>query len=234
MSFAKSLTFAMIAAGMLVSAQVLTPIHNPLVIKPILRPTRMDLIPMPNGHGRWIALKETITAASSMAQVNVKTMAVFAAVESGFRPHAEAKSTTATGLYQFTQDTWTRLIARYGNYYGIKSDTPMTDARANALLAAEFLKHNESQIKTVKKGAINNTDLYLAHLLGTSGAKRFIRAQNDKPNQKAATLFRTAAKNNAALFYDEDAKARTLAGVYRHITRMLADKTKAFELHAVT
>src|SRR3546814_13286067 len=54
------------------------------------------------------------------------------------------------------------------------------------------------------------TDLYLGHFLGTSGASRFLGARQDNPAQNAAALLPEAAAANRGVFYDADGRARSV------------------------
>jgi hypothetical protein len=185
----------------------------------------IDKIPKPKGSGTWNSVKDTISAASKMVGVDEKLMATMAAIESGFQWAVRAGSSSATGLYQFIKSTWDSMVGRFGGKYGIDGSTPPTDARANALMGAEYIKMNAEALKgVVKDRKLTDTDLYLAHFLGTGGAKKFLSAN---PNEIAANLFPDAARANPTIFY-RDGRPLTVGEVYEVMNGKLRSRGKQF------
>ena len=182
----------------------------------------VNSLPTPNGDGSWAAMKDLILAASKMAGVDPHLMATMAAIESGFRAKVKAGTSSATGLYQFlTKDrpgkpsTWTTMLNRYGAKYGIAPNTPATDARANALMGAEFIKENVNALKKVLKRPVTDTDAYIAHFMGAGGASRFLSAD---PNAIGAQLMPEAAASNENIYFDTvggGRRPRTIAQIYQ-------------------
>ena len=41
--------------------------------------------------------------------------------ESGLNPNARASTSSATGLFQFTNQTWLSMVERYGDKYGLET-----------------------------------------------------------------------------------------------------------------
>jgi LAS superfamily LD-carboxypeptidase LdcB len=158
-------------------------------------------------------VKNTINEAAKMAGVDPKMMQSFAAVESGMNPNAKASSSSASGLFQFTGGTWKATVAKYGAKYGIDPNTSPTDARANSLMAAEYMKEN---MKAINKHRPNPTagDVYAAHFLGASGANRLFRAD---PSAIAADLLPRAAGSNKSIFFKSDGSPRTVAELQSHL-----------------
>lgn len=187
----------------------------------------IDSLPNPKGKkGTWEAVKDLILGAARMVGVDDKLMATMAAIESGFDWTVKAGTSSATGLYQFVQSTWNTMLKKYGSKYGIPPGTPPTDARANALMGAEFLRENAEALKSVGR-PLTDTDLYLAHFLGAGGAKKLLTAD---PNAIAANVLPSAARSNAPIFYDESMKPRTVAEVYQEINRRVQSKGRQFGL----
>lgn len=171
-----------------------------------------DINKLPDAKGKgWAAMKDLILGASSMAGVDPSLMAAIAAVESGFNPSVGAGTSSATGLYQFTGGTWTDMMREFGAKYGIDPGTKPTDARANALLGAEFLKKNLAGLQGSLGRQVTDTDIYMAHFLGLGGARKFLSAD---PNTIAAQLMPDAAGPNRPIFYD-GARARTTGEIYQ-------------------
>lgn len=187
-------------------------------------------IPMPDGDHSWQAMSKTIVAAAKMAGVDSGLMATMAAIESGFRSKVGARTSRAQGLFQFIPKTWEAMLKKYGPKYGISLRTRPTDPRANALMAAEYLKQNENQIKDVVKGDVTDTDLYMAHFLGAGGARSMLSAD---PTENASRLLPAAARANPNIFRNSNGRARTVAEVYQvlnkkvsHSRDLYADKAR--------
>lgn len=189
----------------------------------------INQIPQPKGDGSAAALKELIYAASKMAGVDPNMMMTMAAIESGFKSSVKAGTSSATGLYQFISGTWQTMLKKYGAKYGIAPNTSPTDPRANALMGAEFIKENVNALKSVKSN-ITDTDVYMAHFMGSGGAKKFLKALNDNPQAIAAQLMPDAARANKGIYYEKNGTPKTMMGVYQHLNNLVRNKGKQFGL----
>ena len=151
-----------------------------------------------------------IKQASSKTGVDFAYLVQQAHAESSFDPDAKARTSSATGLYQFIESTWMRMVDKYGDKYGIdtqgKSRRDILELRKDpeiaSNLAAEFAGENERFLNAHWGGEVGSTELYLAHFLGASGASAFLNAKDKNPLQSAAVIFPAAAKANQNVFYD--------------------------------
>ncbi len=177
-----------------------------------------------------------VQKASARSGVNFSYLLNQAKVESSFNPQAKAKTSSATGLYQFIDSTWMSMIERYGEDYGIdtsgKSRADILalrkDPQAASFMAAAFASENEKFLDAHWGGQSGPTELYLAHFMGASGAASFLNARDENPFQPAADLYPAAARANRAVFYDPDTgKARSLAQVYDFFDRKFAPAQSA-------
>jgi hypothetical protein len=158
--------------------------------------------------------------------------------ESSLNPNAKAKSSSATGLFQFLDQTWLGTMKQsgaglgYGKYADaisktsqgkfVVSDLAMRreimalrkDPTANSLMAGAFANSNAKVLTDRLGRKPTDGELYMAHFLGASGASRFIKAAEANPNGKAAALFPRAAHANNSIFYDKGGAARSLKQVY--------------------
>jgi hypothetical protein len=158
--------------------------------------------------------------------------------ESNLNPNAKAKTSSATGLFQFIDQTWLGTMKQsgaahgYGKYADAISKTSSgrfvvkdpamrqeifalrKDPTANAVMAGEFANSNAKVLTDRLGRKPTDGELYMAHFLGASGAARFIRAAEANPNGKAAALFPRAAHANNSIFYDRSGAARSLKQVY--------------------
>lgn len=159
--------------------------------------------------------------------VDKYTLYKFAAVESGFKPSARAKSTGASGLFQFTKATWEFATKRYGTKYGISSSTSRLDARANTLMAALSIKSNLQLLKDrTNLKEIGDSHLYVVHLLGRTGSLRFFKSN---PDAIIASHMPQAARNNKLFFYNGN-KALKQKEIRVVISEHLRNKVREFNV----
>lgn len=181
----------------------------------------------PTGTGKPEYFKSLFDEVSFITGVDATLLMKIAAVESSLNPKAKAKRSNATGLFQFTPDTWSDVVKKYGSKYGITTTHHVHDPRANALLAGF---HIQSNIKLLKKrlgvNKVNEVDIYLTHLLGRTGSLRYFK-MDDK--DLVATKMTKAAKNNRKFFYGEN-KALTRKESYRKINTHITQKVKEFNI----
>jgi hypothetical protein len=134
--------------------------------------------------------------------------------ESQFDPNAKTSTSSAAGLYQFTNATWKDVLTRYGPKYDLGPYTSKTDPRASALMAAELSKENERAL--VRAGLEpSDASLYVLHFAGTRGGIDLLEAD---PNTAAASILPQAAKANRSIFYDQGGNARTVSAVIGRLT----------------
>ena len=164
-----------------------------------------------------------IQNASANTGVDFSYLVQQAKAESSFNPDAKAKTSSASGLYQFISSTWIDMMNRHGEKYGIDPDSMSRsdllklrfDPEIASNMAAEFASDNKKSLERNWGGEIGSTELYFAHFMGAGGASSFLKAKDDNPMQIAAHIFPKAAKANHNVFYDsKTGKPRTMQGVY--------------------
>jgi hypothetical protein len=180
----------------------------------------------------------SITAASQRTGVPFGYLLNQAKMESGFNPAAKAPTSSATGLYQFTRQTWLATLNAHGAEHGLgwaadaiergasgtftvgdpQTRAAILDLRNNpeiaAAMAAELAVDNSSYLSQQLGRDITPTDLSLAHFLGADGAAKFLTALAASPDASAAPLFPEAAAANRPIFYDSSGAPRSLAEVH--------------------
>jgi len=137
-------------------------------------------------------------------------MAATAMIESGGDPNARAKTSSAGGMFQFLDSTWKELTREMGKNYSVQDKY---DPKKAAEVMAYFTAKQKKQLEKGTGRAATNTDLYMAHFLGSGGAVKFLNAMNRNPNAIAADMDPRAAKANKNIYYDGN-RARTLQEVY--------------------
>ena len=165
-----------------------------------------------------------------------------ARLESSLNPNARARTSSATGLFQFVDQTWLATIDRHGAANGLGwaanavqrgsngryhvSDPTLRrqimelrrNPEAASAMAAEFANDNRAHLERRLGREMEPVDLYLAHFLGAGGATRFLRAHEASPNSAAAARFPDAARANRSVFFKRDGSARS----FNEIRNMMA------------
>lgn len=199
-------------------------------------------------------VERAIREAASKVGVDYGYMMAMAAQESSFNPGIQAKTSSATGLYQFLNQSWLGIVKLHGAKHGLsayankinysKSEkkyvvNPASDRQAildlrkqavySALMGAEFAKDNQTYLTKKLGRAVGPTDLYMAHFLGPAGAARFLAARDaGKGSQSAAALFPDAASANTSIFYKKGKLARSLDEVYAVMTEKIVPRANAY------
>lgn len=156
-----------------------------------------------------------IRHASKVIGVDYAYMMELVSAESSFITDVEASTSSATGLFQFIDNTWLLMLHEHGAKYGLgdlaqKIDTTQdrhgnnianiqnpflkqyalslrTDPRISALMGAEFIKANFDHLRaSFPNRDITRTDQYLAHFLGAGKAVTFISHMERNGGQAAA------------------------------------------------
>jgi len=200
----------------------------------------------------------SIQQASANTGVDFSYLMAQASRESSFDPGAKASTSSATGLYQFVEQTWLGTFKEHAGEYGYadlaasitkRSDGRYTvadpaarkqildlrkDPTLNAALAAELASDNKAKMEAALGHPVTATDLHLAHFLGLSGALRFIRKLDSDPSTTGAAMFPRAAAANGSVFYDESGNARTVAEIYNRMNTSITSDQQAFASLATT
>ena len=143
-----------------------------------------------------------------------------AKLESSLDPSARAATSSAAGLYQFTQGTWLETLDRHGSQHGMDwisnaiqggrvNDSGARaqimglryNADVSALMAAELASDNKAELTAQLGREPDAAELYMAHFLGIAGAGQFLSALSTNPSQSAAALLPKAAAANRGIFF---------------------------------
>jgi hypothetical protein len=190
---------------------------------------------------------ETVPHAAPMRQASQATgvsfdyLAKTAERESRFNPAAKAPTSSATGMFQFLEQTWLGMVKQDGPKLGLTNeaaaisgeggrfnvtDTGMRqrilalreDPGVSSMMAGAFAARNGKQLEEAIGRKPSEGELYMAHFLGASGARDMINLVKSNPEAKAATSFRDAAAANKSVFFDKSGRAKTAAEVYGNLT----------------
>jgi hypothetical protein len=200
-------------------------------------------------------IQNAIATASRRTGVDFSYLMGQAQIESSLNPNARARTSSATGLYQFLDQSWLAIINDHGAKYGMSwaSDAiektggryhvsdpairqQILDLRNHpetaSVMAAELASDNRNYIEQQTGRPAEAVDLYLAHFLGAGGAAKFLQTMAYAPNTSAASLFPAAARANAGIFYDGQGNARSLADIRDRFASKLASGMQTAGLNA--
>ncbi|MEO9468433.1 lytic transglycosylase domain-containing protein [Parasphingorhabdus sp.] len=194
------------------------------------------------GHDR---VTRAIANSAQRTGVDFNYLLGQAKIESGLDPHARARTSSATGLFQFIDQSWLGVIEKHGEKYGLDwarsaigsngkgrfnvADPALKkqilDLRKNpeiaSLMAAEFASDNKDYLEGRLGKAAAPVDLYLAHFLGPAGAKKFLSQHSENPNGAAAPHMMRAASANRSIFYTKTGTPRSFEDIRQRFAAKL-------------
>lgn len=135
-----------------------------------------------------------------------------AVIESNNNPNAKAKTSSASGAYQFLESTWRGLNDKYKLGYTLNDRFDPIKAKKVADL---LTKENENALRPVLGRELNDGERYLGHFLGTQGSKELLSTYLKNPNEKVgAVVSGGALKANKSIFLNKDGSQKTVGDVY--------------------
>ncbi|MCJ2119551.1 lytic transglycosylase domain-containing protein [Methylobacterium sp. J-001] len=162
--------------------------------------------------------------------------------ESALDPAAKAGTSSATGLFQFIEQTWLGVMKNAGPKLGLQahadaitrqSDGTYTvpnpdqrqaildlrrDPKISATLAGALTQQNSDALAAALGREPTSGDLYAAHVLGAKGAAALINTARAFPARAAALDLPEAAAANRGLFYDRTGRPRSAAELYASLS----------------
>lgn len=116
-------------------------------------------------------------------------------LESIENPNAQAKGSTAKGLYQFLDSTWKELVPKL-KALGLSTSrlNPMSSVHA----AGMYFTQNRSRLEKSLGREVSGHELYMAHNLGVGGARKLLSADPNTPLHKVLPI--KTMENNPKYF----------------------------------
>jgi hypothetical protein len=184
-----------------------------------------------------------IRKAAQSTGANFDYLLTTAKVESNLDPNTTISTSTATGLFQFLDQTWLGVMKTAGRAFGfghfadaisqtssgryVVEDTALRDEMmklrkdpaANAMMGGVITQQNAAVLAKRIGRKPTESELYVAHFFGPYAASRVLQLAASEPNTDAVALFPEAARANRSVFYDRQGNARTIAGVRDELVR---------------
>ena len=156
--------------------------------------------------------------------------------ESGLKSAAQSATSSATGLFQFIDQTWLGLVKDHGAAHGLGAQANAItkgadghyhaggdkdailalrkDPNVAALMAGEYAKSTASSMSAALGRPVCGGELYAAHFLGPDAACKLIKLAQNDPKASAAAQFPAAAAANKSVFFHADGSAKSVSDVY--------------------
>jgi hypothetical protein len=157
--------------------------------------------------------------------------------ESSLKPNATSSSSSATGLFQFVDQTWLGLVKEHGAQHGLGNFADAISKQADgryrvdagskdtilglrknpevcALMAGEYAKSTQGSLRASLGREVCGGELYAAHFLGPDAAAKLIKLAGSDPGASAAAQFPQAAAANKSVFLHADGSAKSVREVY--------------------
>ncbi len=187
-------------------------------------------------------VEAAIQRASTATGVDFTFLMRTARRESGGNPAAKASTSSASGLFQFVDQTWLATLKQHGAKYGYARYADLItkgsdgrfrvadgdarqavmalklDPHAASLMAGELTSDHAAYLRGRVGRPPTSGELYAAHFLGPQGSARLIEAVQSNPGASAAAMFPEAAGANRSLFYREGQPV-SVAALYGNLTR---------------
>ncbi len=195
---------------------------------------------------------ETVVAAvldaGRSTGIDPALLLTIAATESRFQANAKNRTSSATGLLQFTKQTWLENLKKFGGKHGLSNLAALiyrsgvgylvvraparnrisalrNDPRIATLLAAERLDYQKEQSKDRQLQVV---DFYLIHALGVAGANRFIEAVSNRPSVPCKAVVGDVAWKGSGLFRDLPHGAATPSSVAYDVISVRFEQRRSY------
>jgi len=157
--------------------------------------------------------------------------------ESSLKSNAQSSTSSASGLFQFVDQTWLGLVKEHGAQHGlgnyadaISRDSDgryhadasakqsilalRKDPELSAMMAGEYAKSTQGAMRASLGRDVCGGELYAAHFLGPDAACKLIRLAGSEPGASAAAQFPQAASANKSVFFHADGAPKSVREVY--------------------
>lgn len=185
-------------------------------------------------------IASALQSASQRTGVEFDYLLKTAMRESSLDCQAKSRTSSACGLFQFTEQSWLGTMKKHGAALGLGKEAAAIEQSGNrfrvenaaqraeilalrndphvaALMAGAYTQDSASALENRLGRSADEGELYVAHFLGAGGAAKLITAAEEAPNTRADLLFPAAAEANKAIFYKKDGQPRSAQEVYQNL-----------------
>jgi hypothetical protein len=157
--------------------------------------------------------------------------------ESSLKSNAQSSTSSASGLFQFVDQTWLGLVKEHGAQHGLGNYAAAIsrdadgryhadasakqsilalrkDPELSAMMAGEYAKSTQGAMRASLGREVCGGELYAAHFLGPDAACKLIRLAGATPGTSAAAQFPQAASANKSVFFHADGAPKSVREVY--------------------
>ena len=199
-------------------------------------------------------LVETVVRAAQQTAFDPAVLMAIADKESSFSAGVKAQTSSASGLFQFIDTTWLRVVRQFGASHGLEREAAEVEGPDDrpaiadpqerervlairnqpylaAVMAAEMLKFDGGQVAKVVGRSLTAGETYLTHFLGTKDANRFLSSYDEEPKSSAAQLLKRPARANRPIFFAHTrggAKALSVANVHDKFEEMMGTRVDRY------
>lgn len=221
--------------------------------RPNIRAVHHGVVPLTNTSWDNPVVPPDVLHALQMASqesgVDPHLLAAIAWRESRFDPKARSHTSSAQGLLQFTTATWLQVVRDFGAQHSvgqysaaIRKDpsgalvvpgkdvqTAILQLRSDPILssrlAAQSISHQRLAMQERLGRQATPADLYLLHVLGPTGAARFLTAVAQHPSASSLDVASFRVLRNAGLLA-RDGRPLTVRNTYAAVQVMLDEHPK--------
>ena len=192
-----------------------------------------------------------IVKASDETGANSGYLLHIALRESGLVLGAKAPTSSATGPFQFIQQTWYQMLGKYGAKHKLGAEVALltkqsngsfkpdseaarvelltlrTDPYVAALMAGELTMENTQSMTQSLGRAPAHGELYAAHVLGASNAVLLVKTRDKSASTPADQILPQAAASNRWLFYSATGRPRSVAALFDELSRFMTTREVA-------
>jgi hypothetical protein len=198
--------------------------------------------------GRYSLDPQVVAAvrnASASSGTRFDTLLASAALESGLNATAQASTSSARGLFQFTEQTWLSAVHQFGAAHGLQTDAAAIvsqhgqltvvdpaekqrilnlrfDPSVSANMAGAHLRDLAVNLATAIGHPPDAAETYMAHFLGSAGATQMLQAAASTPGRSAASVLPEAARANRSAFGVANGASLTAEQFVQHLRARVA------------
>lgn len=163
--------------------------------------------------------------ASTLSGQNLGYLTTQAANLSGFNSLAKSLTSSAGGLFQFTDASWSSMVNQYGAQYGVGL-LDRFDPRASSIMGGLVTAEN-SAFLTAKGLTANVANLNFAQLLGAAPAAKLIAAATQSPTSALSAFLPASAQAHRSLLYAQDGTPKTVSSFYNSVSTQFTSQVAA-------